>query len=132
MNNGLAWPSKELGLPTEANYSPMDFKDFLIANGITDSEKINTMTNQLETILYAGYPYNGANLYSNADAVDTITVEQYNKFLVPPSVIRKDFPDEIGNEVFTYNDIMSKNEKYEKLLKFVKKVFDMGLSLIHI
>lgn len=128
MNNGLAWPSKELGLPTEANYSPMDFKDFLIANGITDSEKINTMTNQLETILYAGYPYNGANLYSNADAVDTITVEQYNKFLVPPSVIRKDFPDEIGNEVFTYNDIMSKNEKYEKLLKFVKKVFDMGDS----
>lgn len=45
LNNGLAWPSKELGLPTEANYSPMDFKDFLIANGITDSEKINTMTN---------------------------------------------------------------------------------------
>lgn len=128
LNNGLAWPSKELGLPTEANYSPMDFKDFLIANGITDSEKINAMTNQLETILYAGYPYNGANLYSNADAVDAITVEQYNKFLVPPSVIRKDFPDEIGNEVFTYNDIMSKNEKYEKLLKFVKKVFDMGDS----
>ena len=75
LNNGLAWPSKELGLPTEANYSPMDFKDFLIANGITDSEKINAMTNQLETILYAGYPYNGANLYSNADAVDAITVE---------------------------------------------------------
>lgn len=24
----------------------------------------------------------GANLYSNADAVDAITVEQYNKFLV--------------------------------------------------
>lgn len=106
----------------------MDFKDFLIANGITDSEKINAMTNQLETILYAGYPYNGANLYSNADAVDTITVEQYNKFLVPPSVIRKDFPDEIGNEVFTYNDVMSKNEKYKKLQKFVKKVFDMGDS----
>ena len=128
LNNGLAWPSKELGLPTEANYSPMDFKDFLIANGITDSEKINAMTNQLETILYAGYPYNGANLYSNTDIVDTITVEEYDKFLVPPSVIRKDFPDEIGNEVFTYNDIMSKNEKYEKLLKFVKKVFDMGDS----
>ena len=128
LNNGLAWPSKELGLPTEANYSPMDFKDFLIANGITDSEKINTMTNQLETILYAGYPYNGANLYSNADAVDTITVEEYDKFLVPPSVIRKDFPDEIGNEVFTYNDVMSKNEKYKKLQKFVKKVFDMGDS----
>ena len=128
LNNGLAWPSKELGLPTEANYSPMDFKDFLIANGITDSEKINAMTNQLETILYAGYPYNGANLYSNADAVDAITVEQYNKFLVPPSVIRKDFPDEIGNEVFTYNDVMSKNEKYKKLQKFVKKVFDMGDS----
>ena len=106
----------------------MDFKDFLIANGITDSEKINAMTNKLETILYAGYPYNGANLYSNADTVDTITVEQYNKFLVPPSVIRKDFPDEIGNEVFTYNDIMSKNEKYKKLQKFVKKVFDMGDS----
>ena len=128
LNNGLAWPSKELGLPTEANYSPMDFKDFLIANGITDSEKINTMTNQLETIPYAGYPYNGANLYSNADAVDTITVEEYDKFLVPPSVIRKDFPDEIGNEVFTYNDVMSKNEKYKKLQKFVKKVFDMGDS----
>lgn len=128
LNNGLAWPSKELGLPTEANYSPMDFKDFLIANGITDSEKINAMTNQLETILYVGYPYNGANLYSNADAVDAITVEQYNKFLVPPSVIRKDFPDEIGNEVFTYNDVMSKNEKYKKLQKFVKKVFDMGDS----
>ena len=128
LNNGLAWPSKELGLPTEANYSPMDFKDFLIANGITDSEKINTMTNQLETILYAGYLYNGANLYSNADAVDTITVEEYDKFLVPPSVIRKDFPDEIGNEVFTYNDVMSKNEKYKKLQKFVKKVFDMGDS----
>lgn len=74
------------------------------------------------------YPYNGANLYSNADTVDTITVEQYNKFLVPPSVIRKDFPDEIGNEVFTYNDVMSKNEKYKKLQKFVKKVFDMGDS----
>ena len=86
------------------------------------------MTNKLETILYAGYPYNGANLYSNADAVDAITVEQYNKFLVPPSVIRKDFPDEIGNEVFTYNDVMSKNEKYKKLQKFVKKVFDMGDS----
>ena len=128
LNNGLAWPSKELGLPTEANYSPMDFKDFLIANGITDSEKINAMTNQLETILYAGYPYNGANLYSNADAVDAITVEEYDNFLVPPSVIREDFPDEIGNEVFTYNDVMSKNEKYEKLQKFVKKVFDMGDS----
>ena len=128
LNNGLAWPSKELGLPTEANYSPMDFKDFLIANGITDSEKINAMTNKLETIIYAGYPYNGADLYSNADTVDTITVEQYNKFLVPPSVIRKDFPDEIGNEVFTYNDVMSKNEKYKKLQKFVKKVFDMGDS----
>ena len=128
LNNGLAWPSKELGLPTEANYSPMDFKDFLIANGITDSEKINAMTNKLETIIYAGYPYNGADLYSNADTVDTITVNQYNKFLVPPSVIRKDFPDEIGNEVFTYNDVMSKNEKYKKLQKFVKKVFDMGDS----
>lgn len=58
---------------------------------------------------------------SNADAVDTITVEQYNKFLVPPSVIRKDFPDEIGNEVFTYNDIMSKNEKYRKTSEICKK-----------
>ena len=80
LNNGLAWPSKELGLPTEANYSPMDFKDFLIANGITDSEKINAMTNQLETILYAGYPYNGVNLYSNTDIVDTIQLKNMTNF----------------------------------------------------
>ena len=78
---------------------------------------------KLKALLYAGYPYNGFGLY---EVVDTepgaLTDEEFNELLTPPQYLRDDFPDSLGNTVFTLENSAS-GENNSKLQKFMQDSF---------
>lgn len=76
--------------------------------------------NKLLAILYAGYPYNGLNMYTIVDSTTGITEDQFNALLNPPSWIRSDFPDSIGDTVFSYSDYPDNTANLGKLSQFVQ------------
>ena len=75
--------------------------------------------NKLLAILYAGYPYNGMNMYTIVDSTTGISEDQFNALLNPPSWIRTDFPDSIGDTVFSYSDYPDNTANLDKLNQFV-------------
>lgn len=76
--------------------------------------------NKLLAILYAGYPYNGMNMYAVVDSTQGISEDAFNALLNPPSWIRSDFPDSIGDTVFSYSDYPDNKTNLAKLDQFVR------------
>lgn len=125
MNNALHWPHTAPTIPTVPSY----IEGYLTPNKFKSPEDYKACMNKLLAILYAGYPYNGLNMYQIVDEATGITEDQFNAMLTVPDVLRTDFPSTIGNEVFSYDDYTNKNtDHHNRLSRFIEQVFMMSLS----
>ncbi|MGN8854481.1 DUF7601 domain-containing protein [Collinsella sp. HCP28S3_H5] len=125
MNNSSHWPHTALTIPTVPSY----IKGYLTLDKFKSPEDYKACMNKLLAILYAGYPYNGLNMYQIVDKATGITKDQFNAMLTVPDVLRTDFPSTIGNEVFSYDDYTNKNTDHlNRLREFIQQVFMMSRS----
>lgn len=125
MNNSSHWPHTTPTIPTVPSY----IEGYLTPDKFNSPEDYKACMNKLLAILYAGYPYNGLNMYQIVDKATGITEDQFNAMLTVPDVLRTDFPSTIGNEVFSYDDYTNKNTDHlNRLSEFIEQVFMMSLS----
>ena len=110
MNSDLHWPHDTPTFQAPANYKPVD-------TGLTDEQE-----NQLTTLLYAGYPYNGFSLFQIVDQSEPLSEDDFDKLLVPPAWIRSDFPD-LGETQFTYKNVAPNKENANKLDDFLANAY---------
>lgn len=121
MNNASHWPHVGGSIGTIPDYSlgyltPDKFK---AKYPDTYQQAYQACMDKLLAILYAGYPYNGMNMYTVVDSTQGISEDAFNALLNPPSWIRSDFPDSIGDTVFSYSDYPDNEANLAKLSKFV-------------
>lgn len=127
MNNKRHWPHTTPTITSVPLYEQTSIEEFCNENGITDPDKVKEFSERLKVILYAGYPYNGNSLYEISQNTGTMTTEGFNKLLDAPASIRNDFPDSIGNRVFTIENSKSKDsDNYKSLSDFTTAVFQLG------
>lgn len=120
MNNRLHWPHSTSSTPNVPNYT----LGYLTPGMFRPQEKYEECMEKLLAILYAGYPYNGLHLYEVTDQGKQITEAEFNQMLDAPEVLRRDFPDSLGDTTFTYADYTSANKvNLDKLKAFLTKVF---------
>ena len=120
MNNQLHWPHSTSSTPNVPNYT----LGYLTPGMFRPHEKYEECMEKLLAILYAGYPYNGLHLYEVTDQGKQITEAEFNQMLDAPEVLRRDFPDSLGDTTFTYADYTSANKvNLDKLKAFLTKVF---------
>lgn len=120
MNNQLHWPHSTSSTPNVPNYT----LGYLTPGMFRPQEKYEECMEKLLAILYAGYPYNGLHLYEVTDQGKQITEAEFNQMLDAPEVLRRDFPDSLGDTTFTYADYTSANKvNLDKLKAFLTKVF---------
>lgn len=120
MNNQLHWPHSTSSTPNVPNYT----FGYLTPGMFRPQEKYEECMEKLLAILYAGYPYNGLHLYEVTDQGKQITEAEFNQMLDAPEVLRRDFPDSLGDTTFTYADYTSANKvNLDKLKAFLTKVF---------
>lgn len=125
MNNRLAWPHTTTTHPTIPNYS----EGYLTEKDFESTSKYNEFMSRLQTILYAGYPYNGFGLYQIVDNPKEISEAEFNELLVAPEDVRSDFKDILGDTQFTYSDYTNNNtENLNKLSQFYSKVLMMSFT----
>lgn len=125
MNNSSHWPHTTPTIPTVPSY----IEGYLTPDKFKSPEDYEACMNKLLAILYAGYPYNGLNMYQIVDKATGITEDQFNAMLTVPDVLRTDFPSTIGNEVFSYDDYTNKNTDHlNRLREFIQQVIMMSLS----
>ena len=125
MNNASHWPHSTPSIPTVPSY----IQGYLTPNKFKSPEDYEACMNKLLAILYAGYPYNGLNMYQIVDKATGITEDQFNAMLTVPDVLRTDFPSTIGNVVFSYDDYTNKNTDHlNRLSEFIQQVIMMSLS----
>lgn len=125
MNNASHWPHSTPSIPTVPSY----IQGYLTPDKFKSPEDYEACMNKLLAILYAGYPYNGLNMYQIVDKATGITEDQFNAMLTVPDVLRTDFPSTIGNEVFSYDDYTNKNTDHlNRLSEFIQQVIMMSLS----
>ena len=82
---------------------------------------------RLESVLYAGYPYNGESMYEIvADSKDyALTDAQFDAMLVPSADVLKAFP-ELKGHTFTLASLKDKSgANYKALVKFNQEVIKM-------
>ena len=102
--------------------------DDLLSKDVTDSAAYSRLIRELKIILYAGYPYNGLNLYnvvSSSDQTDAdqVTNDDITRMLVVPDEIKNDFSDILGDAVYTSSDYRDKTaQNYKNLLNFINTV----------
>ena len=106
MNSDLHWPHDTPTFQSPANYKQ-------VGTGLTEEQE-----NQLTTLLYAGYPYNGFSLFQIVDKSEPLSEDDFDKLLEPPAWIRSDFPD-LGETQFTYKNVAPDNENATKLNTFL-------------
>lgn len=127
MNNQRHWPHYTPSTGPVPPYEKTSIEEFCNENGINNPDKVKEFSERLKVILYAGYPYNGNSLYEISQNTGTMTTEGYNKLLDAPASIRNDFPDSIGNRVFTIENSKSKDsDNYKSLSDFTTAVFQLG------
>lgn len=120
MNNQLHWPHSTSSTPNVPNYT----LGYLTPGMFRPQEKYEECMEKLLAILYAGYPYNALHLYEVTDQGKQITEAEFNQMLDAPEVLRRDFPDSLGDTTFTYADYTSANKvNLDKLKAFLTKVF---------
>lgn len=117
MNNGSHWPHTTPSIPNVPSY----IEGYLTPDKFSSQEAYEACMNKLLAILYAGYPYNGLNMYTIVSSTTGISEDAFNALLNPPSWIRTDFPDSIGDTVFSYSDYPDNTENLNKLLQFVNE-----------
>lgn len=129
MNNDLHWPHATESIKNVPTYTETTFEDFFAANNITGDAQTALKT-KLESLLYAGYPYNGYGLYEIVPSVVKISEDDFNQLLTPPRYLRDDFPDSIGNNTFTYADRNDSNKKalLQKFLQEVSSYWNAGTT----
>ncbi|MDD6730588.1 MAG: hypothetical protein PUE02_06645, partial [Eggerthellaceae bacterium] len=115
MNNASHWPHTTPSIPTVPSY----IQGYLTPEKFKSQADYEACMDKLLAILYAGYPYNGMNMYTVVDSTTGITEDQFNALLNPPSWIRSDFPDSIGDTVFSYSDYPDNTANLKKLRDFV-------------
>lgn len=129
MNDKLAWPNSSAGssIPYTEGYLTEDY--FVNTLGKTKEEYEQCMR-ELEYLLYAGYPYNGMNLYTVTDKGKQITESEFNELLEVPDRLRSDFYEQLGDAVFTYSDYTQdyrdKSTNMYRISQFFEKVWDLG------
>lgn len=125
MNNSSHWPHTTPSIPNVPSY----IEGYLTPDKFSSPEAYEACMNKLLAILYAGYPYNGLNMYQVVDKATGITEDQFNAMLTVPDVLRTDFPDTIGNEVYSYDDYTSNNTDHlTRLAKFIEQVTMMSIG----
>lgn len=125
MNNASHWPHSTPSISTVPSY----IQGYLTPEKFKSQADYDACMNKLLAILYAGYPYNGLNMYQIVDKATGITEDQFNAMLTVPDVLRTDFPSTIGNEVFSYDDYKNKNTDHlNRLSEFIQQVIMMSLS----
>lgn len=85
---------------------------------------------RLESVLYAGYPYNGESMYEIVkDSKDYVPTDaQFDAMLVPSADVLKAFP-ELKRHTFTLASLKDKSgENYQALVKFNRDVIKMVSS----
>lgn len=97
MNNKSHWPHTTPSIPNVPPY----IEGYLAPGKFKPPADYDACMNKLLAILYAGYPYNGLNMYQVVDKPTGITEDQFNAMLTVPDVLRTDFPDTIGSEAFS-------------------------------
>ena len=115
MNNQSHWPHTTPSISNVPSY----IEGYLTPEKFKSQADYDACMNKLLAILYAGYPYNGLNMYTIVDSTTGISADAFNALLNPPSWIRSDFPDSIGDTVFSYSDYPDNKANLEKLQKFV-------------
>ncbi len=115
MNNQSHWPHTTPSISNVPSY----IEGYLTPEKFKSQADYDACMNKLLAILYAGYPYNGMNMYTIVDSTTGISEDQFNALLNPPSWIRTDFPDSIGDTVFSYSDYPDNTANLDKLNQFV-------------
>lgn len=118
MNNSSHWPHTTPTIPTVPSY----IEGYLTPDKFKSQAAYEACMNKLLAILYAGYPYNGLNMYTIVDSTTAgISEDAFNALLNPSSWIRTDFPDSVGGTVFSYSDYPDNTENLNKLMQFVNE-----------
>ncbi|MGN9234693.1 DUF7601 domain-containing protein [Atopobiaceae bacterium HCP3S3_D6] len=115
MNNQSHWPHTTPSISNVPSY----IEGYLTPEKFKSQADYDACMNKLLAILYAGYPYNGMNMYTVVDSTTGISADAFNALLNPPSWIRSDFPDSIGDTVFSYSDYPDNTTNLAKLNQFV-------------
>lgn len=124
MNNASHWPHTTPSISTVPPY----IDGYLTPEKFSSQADYDACMNKLLAILYAGYPYNGLNMYTIVDSTTGISEDAFNALLNPPSWIRTDFPDSIGDTVFSYSDYPDNTENLNKLMQFVNEELTYYMS----
>lgn len=125
MNNQMLWPHETGSLGGVS--VPKYLNGYLKASDFDSEEKYEECMDRLESILYAGYPYNGESMYEIvADSKDYIPTDaQFDAMLVPSADVLKAFP-ELKNHTFTLASLKDKGgANYKALVKFNQEVTKM-------
>ena len=117
MNNLLNWPHTTEKIPRVPNYT----YGYLDADSI---ENYDEMSEKIKKVLFAGYPYNGKNLYKivEIDQITTPSEAEFNDILKPPAEIANAFP-ELGQSKLTLNNF---NENDTIIKNFFLYVLNMS------
>lgn len=117
MNDRLAWPHY-----TGSNGNPPQYvKGYLTRDMFDSDEEFEEVNRKLALILFAGYPNNSVGLYEIGKG-DAITVEAFNRLLVPSEELMKAFP-ELRDYQFTYDKLNDKEQ--------VKRIQTFNTSLVN-
>lgn len=128
MNNLSHWPHHT---PDMGDLQVPDYiEGYLTPEHFESEEDYNECMRRLSKLLYAGYPYNGEDLYkivANSSEY-TPTEEEFNKMLVCPPVLQTAYPY-LGHHDFSYEDWKSQNKEHlEQLRKFTGEVIKLNIS----
>lgn len=128
MNNQMLWPhdTDSLGDVSVPKY----LNGYLKASDFESEEKYEECMDRLESVLYAGYPYNGESMYEIVEKSEDYipTDAEFDAMLVPSSDVLKAFP-ELKGHTFTLASLSDKNgANYKALVKFDQEVIKMVSS----
>jgi hypothetical protein len=123
MNNKSHWPhvGGSIGSVPDYTLGYLTPEKFKAKYPDTYQQAYQECMDKLLSILYAGYPYNGMNMYTIVDSTQGISEDAFNALLNPPSWIRSDFPNSIGDTVFSYSDYPDNEANLAKLSNFVNE-----------
>lgn len=125
MNNKMLWPHDTGSLGDVS--VPKYLNGYLKASDFESEEKYEECMDRLESVLYAGYPYNGESMYEIvADSKDYVPTDaQFDAMLVPSADVLKAFP-ELKGHTFTLASLKDKSgANYKALVKFNQEVIKM-------
>lgn len=125
MNNKMLWPHDTGSLGDVS--VPKYLNGYLNASDFASKEKYEECMDRLESILYAGYPYNGESMYEIVkDSKDYIPTDaEFDAMLVPSSDVLKAFP-ELKGHTFTLASLKDKSgANYKALVNFNQEVTKM-------